>query len=98
MTKEETQALCIFVNGWILAAGSINENTALEQDLKKTFPGYNWRVILSHAGERTRWVLTTENHDYREHYLGTDGKCTLCGKTKAQLKRLGIDVERINHD
>ncbi len=61
-------------------------NTQYADALKRAFPEFNWRIILDRSGGRTRWALTIDDNDPREHYFGRLGaKCVHCGKTAREL-------------
>lgn len=80
--------------------GRTEDAEAYLDSLSKKFPGHNWRVILDRSGHYTRWVLTVDDKDPREHYVPKSmdpeypETCIHCGKT---AKELGVE-ERDDDD
>lgn len=99
MTKEEAKKLC----GLIPASAYTRETGYGRTDdqsyaamLRATFPDHNWRVILDRSGERTRWVLTVDDDDPREHYFHRlGGECVHCLKTARELR---VEQDETNTD
>jgi hypothetical protein len=66
------------------------DNQHYVRGLKASFPEFNWRIILDRSGERTRWALTIDDDDPREHYFDTiDDECIHCGKSAREIARIG---------
>lgn len=95
MTREEAEALCeLFPEEAYSRAtgmGRSSDDGAFVAELKEKFPGFNWRVILNRSGERSRWSLTVDDDDKREHYVAQSkdpeypNTCIHCGKTAKEL-------------
>jgi hypothetical protein len=91
MTKDEALTLCrIFPEEAYThnSNGSRQPSEYVISSLKKGYPEFNWRVILDRSGERTRWSLTVDDNDKREHYVPVGGRCIHCGET---AKELGVE-------
>jgi hypothetical protein len=90
MTREEAEKLCRLIprSAYTREAGySSTANDTFAESLREAFPDFNWRVILDRSGERTRWRLTVDDNDPREHFFHLlGGKCIHCGKTALDLK------------
>lgn len=89
MTTDEARKLCglIPVSAYTTHTGmGPTDNPSYAALLRATFPRHNWRVILDRSGEYTRWSLTVDDNDPREHYFDRlGGKCVHCGKTSREL-------------
>lgn len=57
----------------------------LAKRLKELFPQFNWRIALNRQGEYSRWMLTIDDPDIREHYVPVGGTCIHCGKSAREL-------------
>lgn len=65
------------------------------ESLKSRFPEFNWRIILDRSGEYTRWALTIDDDDPREHYFEyIGGQCIHCGKSAREISR----IDEVNGD
>lgn len=104
MTREEAMALCeMFPEDAYTretGMGRCEESDGFIAGLKQRFPEFNWRVILDRSGHRSRWSLTIDDDDKREHYVPESqspafpSTCIHCGKT---AKELGVE-ERKEYD
>jgi hypothetical protein len=89
VTRDEAIKLCglIPVSAYTTQTGmGPTDNPHYAATLRAAFPGHNWRVILDRSGERTRWSLTVDDNDPREHrFPKLGGSCVHCGKTAREL-------------
>ena len=91
MDKIEAKKLCSLLNDLDAActdgpSGYAAENTTIGKKLRRFFPGYEWRVILDRSRTHTRFMLTIDPNDKREHYVPVGGTCIHCGKTAKELR------------
>lgn len=99
MTREQAKELCnLFPRSAYtrdVGMGSTDDSDYLCGRLKSLFPEFNWRVILDRSGEHTRWVLTIDDNDPREHYFDRlGGQCIHCGKSAREIAR----IDEVNGD
>jgi hypothetical protein len=97
VTFEQAMALCAATpEDMISRHQEMDDAYAIR--LREIFPEFNWRVFLNRAGRYTRWQLTVDDKDPREHYVPAKGECICCGKTAAQLRARGVSVEERKRD
>lgn len=89
MTADDARKVCEFLasqaSGRDTGFGQPANNDVAER-LKSSWPEFNWRVILDRSGERTRWRITIDDNDPREHFFTRlGGKCIHCGQTSREL-------------
>jgi hypothetical protein len=93
VTKEEAKKLCGLIpqSAFSVEVGyGRMENRQYADALRTAFPEHNWRIILDRSGERTRWALTTDDDDPREHYFDRlGGRCVHCDKSAREIARIG---------
>jgi len=101
MTRGEAESLCGIIPAVAYTRDAGYGRTAVEgfaATLRERFPGFNWRVIPDRSGERTRWALTVDDDDPREHYFDRlGGACVHCGKTARELS-LGHDDSNTDYE
>jgi hypothetical protein len=68
---------------------SHTSDSQFAKTLRDMFPAFSWRIILDRSGERTRWTLTVDDDDPREHYFDRlGGQCVHCGKSSREIARI----------
>lgn len=98
MTHDEAKKLCGLIPSSAYTSETGYGRTAdsgYADMLRAAFPGHNFRVILDRSGERTRWAITVDDNDPREHYVPVGGTCIHCGKSAAEL---GVEEHRDDDD
>ena len=106
MTKEEAMALCALFheNSFTYETGMGRAVSGEEflNELREKFPSFNWRIIMDRSGTWTRWIVTVDDNDTREHYVPKSKSsnypetCIHCGKTAQEL---GVEErEEYNRD
>lgn len=98
LTYEDAKRLCgmISYEQYTVPCGySRTENHKFIELLCKVFPDFHWRIILDRSGERTRFALTIDDEDSREHYFNRlGGQCVHCGKSAREISR----IDEVNGD
>lgn len=99
MTRDQAKELCnLFPRSAYtrdVGMGDTEDGGWLCGRLKALFPEFNWRVILDRSGERSRWTLTVDDDDPREHYFERlGGHCVHCGRSAREISR----IEEVNGD
>jgi len=89
MTRDEAKKLCGLIpeSAYTVDTGfGHTDRPAYAALLRAEFPGFNWRVILDRSSQRSRWALTIDDNDPREHFFDRlGGKCIHCHKTAREL-------------
>ena len=104
MTREEAQSILdeISVESYTYETGmgrALNDSVSQYEARLTAKLGHPVRVILSRAGEYSRWCLTCDPNDPREHYMQRYSRtCICCGKTEDELRDQGVDVSKVNRD
>ncbi len=89
MTRGEAEKLCRLIpsSSYTTETGfGAKADHHYSDNLRIAFPGFNWRIILDRSGQYSRWALTIDDNDPREHYFERlGGKCVHCHKTAHEL-------------
>ncbi len=93
LTRKDAERLCTTMPvDWYTTpcAYSATSRPQFAASLRELFPAFNWRIIIDRSGEWTRWALTVDDDDPREHYFngGLGGRCIHCGKSPREIARI----------
>ena len=98
LTREDAKRLCVAIpTAWYTRPCGYSEtdNPQFAKSLHEIFPTFNWRIIVCRSGERSRWALTIDDDDPREHYFHRlGGECVHCGKSAWEISR----IDEVNGD
>lgn len=88
LTLADAERLCAVIpSSWYTTdcGYSKTSDDRFAKSLSRLFPAFSWRIILDRSGERSRWALTIDDNDPKEHYVPEGGVCIHCMKTAEEL-------------